>query len=168
MDYSLPSADGARPWRTATLVAASIATLELIALIVLGVALLGEPVAERARQTAAERATPPPNSALWDAPAGAATRARSRTSVLVLNGNGVSGAAARSAAAIRRFHYRISAVANAPASDYPRSVIMYRPGFRAEGQRLGRDLGVKLVGPLDGLRTGQLMGAHVVFILGAR
>jgi hypothetical protein len=43
---------------------------------------------------------------------------------------------------------------------------MYKPGFAGEGKRLGKDLGVKLVGPLDGMRAGDLGRAHVVFILG--
>ena len=43
---------------------------------------------------------------------------------------------------------------------------MYRPGFAAEGRRLARDLGVGVVGPLDGMRPAQLHGAHAVLILG--
>ena len=43
---------------------------------------------------------------------------------------------------------------------------MYRPGFAGEGRRLGRDLGVKLVTPLDGMRAKALGRAQVVFILG--
>ena len=44
---------------------------------------------------------------------------------------------------------------------------MYRPGFVGEGKRLGRDLGVTTVTPLDGIRVRQLHGAQLVFILGA-
>ena len=44
---------------------------------------------------------------------------------------------------------------------------MYRPGFAGEGRRLARDLRVRLVGPLDGMRTRELGRAHVVYILGA-
>jgi hypothetical protein len=44
---------------------------------------------------------------------------------------------------------------------------MYKPGFAGEGKRLGKDLGVKLVGPLDGIRARDLGRAHVVFILGS-
>ena len=43
---------------------------------------------------------------------------------------------------------------------------MYRPGFAGEGRRLGRDLRVKLVTPLDGMRARELGRAQVVFILG--
>ena len=35
---------------------------------------------------------------------------------------------------------------------------MYRPGFRAEGLRLARDLKVKVVGPLDGLKPSRAHG----------
>ena len=44
---------------------------------------------------------------------------------------------------------------------------MYRPGFAGEGRRLARDIGVKIVGPLDGLRKSDLHGAQLVFILGS-
>jgi hypothetical protein len=86
--------------------------------------------------------------------------------VLVLNGNGRTGAAASSAARVHGRGYRIAGVANAPRR-VTRSMVMYRPGFAGEGRRLGRDLGVKLVGPLDGLRKSDLHGAQVVFILGS-
>ena len=43
---------------------------------------------------------------------------------------------------------------------------MYRPGYAAEGARLGRDLHVRLVRPLDGMRPSQLMGSHLVLIVG--
>jgi hypothetical protein len=43
---------------------------------------------------------------------------------------------------------------------------MYRPGFAGEGRRLGKDLGVRLVTPLDGMRAKDLRGAQLVFILG--
>ena len=61
--------------------------------------------------------------------------------------------------------YKIGAVTNAPEL-VPRSIVMYRPGFAGEGRRLGRDLGVRLVTPLDGMRAKDLGRAHLVFILG--
>ena len=48
----------------------------------------------------------------------------------------------------------------------PRTLIMYRPGYEAEGARLGRDLHVRIVRPLDGMRPVQLLGAHLVLIMG--
>jgi hypothetical protein len=50
---------------------------------------------------------------------------------------------------------------------YSRSIVMYRPGYEGEGRRLARDLGVRMVGPLDGMRPVQLHGAQAVLILGA-
>ena len=44
---------------------------------------------------------------------------------------------------------------------------MYRPGFRAEALRLGRDLHVSMVGPLDGLRASDLHGAHLAYVVGS-
>jgi hypothetical protein len=40
------------PWRTATLVASTVAALELVALLVLGVVLLAKPVSDQVRQAA--------------------------------------------------------------------------------------------------------------------
>jgi hypothetical protein len=62
--------------------------------------------------------------------------------------------------------YRISSVGNAGQQNYPQSIVMYRTGFAGEGARLARDLGIKVVGPLDGMRARQLAGAHAVVILG--
>jgi hypothetical protein len=99
------------------------------------------------------------------ASAAVAKRPRSKTVVLVLNGNGRTGAAAAASARVRSRGYRVGAVTNAPRQ-VSRSIVMYRPGFAGEGTRLGKDLGVRLVTPLDGMRAGQLGRAHVVFILG--
>ena len=62
--------------------------------------------------------------------------------------------------------YRIGLVGNAPSQDYPQTIVMYRRGFEGEGRRLARDLGVKVIGPLDGMRPAQLHGAQAVLILG--
>ena len=59
-----------------------------------------------------------------------------------------------------------SLCSNASRSDFTRSVVMYRKGFRPEAERLARDVGVKAVGPLDGLRPKELMGAHVAYVVG--
>jgi hypothetical protein len=99
------------------------------------------------------------------ASAPAAKRPRSKTTVLVLNGNGRTGAAASAASRVHARGYRIGSVTNAP-EHVRRSIVMYRPGFAGEGRRLGKDLGVKLVTPLDGMRQKDLGRAQVVFILG--
>jgi hypothetical protein len=43
---------------------------------------------------------------------------------------------------------------------------MFRKGYRPEALRLGKDLGTKIVGPLDGLRGSDMMGAHVALVVG--
>jgi hypothetical protein len=87
------------------------------------------------------------------------------TSVMVLNGNGVPGAAHEAAARVRERGYSIGDVGNAKRTAYMRSVVMYRPGYRGEALRLARDLRIKIVGPLDGLRIRDLMGAHVALVI---
>jgi hypothetical protein len=44
---------------------------------------------------------------------------------------------------------------------------MYRQGFAGEATRLARDMGINIVGPLDGMRGRELHGANVVLIVGA-
>jgi LytR cell envelope-related transcriptional attenuator len=98
--------------------------------------------------------------------AGKPTLSRAQTTVLILNGNGINGAAGAAASVLHHFRYRVRSVGNAPRMDYPRSLVMFRPGMRAEALRFGHDLGVKLVGPLDGLRIGAIHGAKLVYVLG--
>jgi hypothetical protein len=43
---------------------------------------------------------------------------------------------------------------------------MYRKGYAPEAQRLARDLKLKIVAPLDGLRPAELLGAHVAVVVG--
>ena len=101
------------------------------------------------------------------AAAPAAHLARGKVAVSILNGNGRQGAAASAASRVSRRGYRIGGVANAPRSDFTRNLVMYRRGFEGEGRRLARDLGIRIVGPLDGLRASQLHGAHTVVVVGA-
>jgi hypothetical protein len=158
-------------WRTAAVVASVVAAVELVLLAVTGSALLfrhsGSPAARHrtappaahqpthVKATAGHRAAPP-----------AAKLARGKVGVMVLNGNGRQGAAAAAATRVRRHGYRIRLVGNAPHMTYRSSIVMYRPGFEAEGRRLARDLGIRLVGPIDGIRPAQLHGAQAVLIIG--
>jgi hypothetical protein len=157
------------PWRTATLVASAVAAFELVLLVVLAVMLLAEPVSQQVRHAAEAKAFAPVKPEP-DTPAkpqsGKPKLTRAKTSVIVLNGNGRSGAAAASADAVRRFGYTIGTVGNAPRSDFTRTVVMFRKGYRPEALRLARDLGIKIVGPLDGLRGSDLLGAHVALVVG--
>jgi len=171
VDHPLPVPDAlVRPWRIAAYVAVTIAVAELLVLLVIGGGALMGALSDRLQLAAQERVlAPAPQTkpiARKPAPTPAAKRPRSRTVVLVLNGNGRSGAAASAASRVQSRGYRIGGVANAQR-EVARSIVMYRPGFAGEGRRLGRDLGVKLVGPLDGMRSGDLGRAHVVFILGS-
>ena len=163
-----------RPWRTATLVVAGIAALELVLLVMLGGALLAKPEHATARKATASKAVAAKHTTK-PAPVAKATKPekaapaqlpRRKVTVLVLNGNGRQGAAASAASRVSGKGYRIGLVANAPSHDYAASLVMYRPGFKGEAQRLARDLGVKVVSPLDGVRPGQLHGAQAVLILG--
>ncbi len=172
MDHPLPGSEAlVRPWRTAAYVAVAVAALELILLLVIGGGALVDAASARLRVEARDRALAPVSShepaARKPVPAPAAKRPRSATVVLVLNGNGRTGAAAAAAARVKGRSYRIGHVGNASRSDYPTSLVMYRPGFAGEGRRLARDLGVKRFGPLDGMRAGELGRAQLVFILGA-
>jgi LytR cell envelope-related transcriptional attenuator len=158
-----PSGPDGHPWRTIAVVAAGIATLELLGLVAVGVALLAKPVMNRARTEAS------PTTRAATKPAQTAARAlppRGSISVMVLNGNGVAGAAATEASRVRARGYRIGRVGNAPRSGYGRSVVMYRAGRRREALRLAHDLRIRLVSPLDGLRPRDLLGAQLAVVVG--
>jgi LytR cell envelope-related transcriptional attenuator len=158
------------PWRAASVVLGAIAAAELAALLALGAVHLAPQRrhASAARsgdtaQAAGRRAKParrvprPPSHAL---------RPRGRVSVLVLNGNGVQGAAALTASRLRIAGYRVGGAANAQRHDYSRSMVMYVPGWVKEARRLARDEGVRLVAPVDGLTPARLRGSTLVLLLG--
>jgi hypothetical protein len=173
VDHPLPAPDAlVRPWRTAAYVAVAIAAFELLLLLLIGGGKLAGWATDRMQLAAQKRVAAPvhetragPAAARKSTPPPVARRPRSKIVVLVLNGNGRTGAAASAAARVQRRGYRIGAVTNAPER-VPRSIVMYKPGFAGEGRRLGKDLGVKLVTPLDGMRAKDLGRAHTVFILG--
>jgi hypothetical protein len=165
-----------RPWRTAAFVAAAVAAVELLVLVVVGGALIAKASTGASTKPAHKAAATKTATAKTEAhavaakPRRAATPVaqltRSRVSVVVLNGSSRQGAAAATAARASRRGYRIGGVANAPSSDFTRTLVMYRKGFEGEGRRLARDLGIGIVGPLDGLRTTQLHGSHAVVVIG--
>jgi hypothetical protein len=166
VEHSLPRVGS--PWRTATLVASAVAAAELVILIVVGVSLLAEPVSQHVRQAAEAKVfapvKPKPRAV---APVGKPKLGRAETAVIVLNGSGRSGAAAENADRVRTLGYTIGTVGNAPRSDFTRTLVMFRPGYRPEAVRLAADLKLKIVGPLDGLRASDLMGAHLALIIGS-
>jgi hypothetical protein len=184
VDYSISHHEqpASVPWRAVAIAVAAVAAVELVILIVFGTALLigpdrGASGGKREKAAAAKQASTKSHAVKAKAepaatprrtgPPPAAELPRRRVEVMVLNGNGVNGAAADAALRISRRGYRIGPVANAPGNDYTRNVVMYRRGFEGEGVRLARDLGVKIVGPLDGMRVRDLHGAHAVFVVGA-
>jgi hypothetical protein len=175
VDHPLLAPEAAvRPWRTAAFLAAAVALVELLLLIGIGGSALVRSLSGRiqlaAQETVAGAPAPLAKKAAAAKPAKptkpVATRPRGKTVVLVLNGNGRTGAASAAASRVRAHGYPIGGVGNASRSDYAHSLVMYRPGFAGEGARLARDLGVKAVGPLDGMRASALGRAHVVLILG--
>jgi hypothetical protein len=163
-----------RPWRRATIAAASIAAVELVLLVVAGAVLIAKPLARAARHHAEKVAAAPaarpkavPKPAIHKAPAATIHHPRAQMRVLVLNGNGRNGAAHAEAARLHSLGYRIAGAADARRHDYATSVVMYRDGFRAEGLRLAHDLHIRVVGPLDGLRPTALEGGQLAVIIGA-
>jgi hypothetical protein len=164
-----------RPWRTATLIASAVAALELVLLVAAGMVLLGRSLAPHVHAAAERQAlTPHPAAVVPSAepkryrpPQTVARISRAHTAVLVLNGNGVQGAASDAASLVRARGYLVKEVGNAPHTGYARTIVMYRPHFRAEALRFARDLNLTVVVPLDGMKLTQLHGAHLVEILGS-
>ena len=179
MDTPAAQIELVRPWRTATLIASGVAGLELVLLVVLGVVLLGRSIAPHVHAAAVKAAHEPKHHAAPAAhrtaparrPAAHAARLlpRSKTSVLILNGNGVNGAAAQAASIVRSRGYAVSDTRNAPRTGYPTWHLMAAPGYAGEARRFARDMGLfqNRVGPLDGMTPRQLHGAKLVLILGS-
>ena len=86
--------------------------------------------------------------------------------MLVLNGNGVSGAAGAEATQLLDRGYRHSVPGDAPTT-YAQSVVLFRPGWQREAERLSRDVGIRAVTPLDVRLPGPERHYQVVLILGA-
>lgn len=174
MDHStrLPAP---QPWRSAAFIAVAVATVELAILLVLGIFLFGkffagevekatDPVA--VARAAVEREEKVPATGGGNEAPAKPLLPRQKTSVIVLNGNGVAGAAAAAADRIHARDYVVAATGNAPRTSFSRSVVMYRPGFQGEAKRLGRELGIRRVAPLDGMRIRDLQGAHLALVIG--
>jgi hypothetical protein len=158
------------PWRRATLVTGTVAMVELALLVVAGLFLFARPLAHEARTHAVVRHTAaakphPVRRAAAVKPKPRKLLARARTPVIVLNGNGRSGAAAEEAALVKTRGYPVASVGNAPRGS-ARTVVMYRPGYAPEARRLAHDLGLSNVAPLDGMRVTALHGAKALIVLG--
>jgi hypothetical protein len=153
-----------RPWRRATIAVSAIAALELMLLTIVGILLFGKPLLNHFTASGAAAATPPKHTVAPPAKT-KPLLPRNQVSVMVLNGNGMAGAAHAAADRVQAHGYLLGNVGNAP-SVTPHTVVMFRQGFAGEGRRLARDLHVRIVRPLDGMRTSQLLGSHLVLILG--
>ena len=157
MEISAPAVQPRR-WRAATFVVCGIAAFQLLLLLIIFGGVFSKTSAADARSPAAKHGVgraEPKHPRL----------ARAETKVLVLNGNGITGAAAAESDSLRARGYKISATGNT-AHTYGQSVVLYRPGRLPEAQRLAADEGIPLVGPLDGITTRELHGAHLVIVLG--
>jgi len=162
-------------WRQTALVAAGVAALELFVLGILIVFLIvrplmaddAAPVAGKAKAAAKQQAAATTVAAAKKAPPAQPRLDRRETSVIVLNGNGISGMASEKADLVRTKGYLIAGTANAPRTDFARTVVMYRPGYEPEARRFARDFRIPRVAPLDGLRPADLQGAHIALIVGA-
>jgi hypothetical protein len=146
--------------RTATLVLGGVAALALVLLLIVVAAMVSKPSSADAKRAPAKHRAPGRPEPKRP------TLTRAQTKVLVLNGNGITGAAAAEASRVRARGYKVSGTGNAaPANG--QSVVLYRPGYRPEAKRLARDEGISLVGPLDGITPRQLHGAQVAIVLGS-
>jgi hypothetical protein len=173
VDAPLPAPDALiRPWRTATLVASLVAAIELVLLLGAGFLLLAKPLAHAMQKHAAATAFAPAKKHTAtpvhkQAPIGLPKLLRSQTGVFVFNGNGRAGAASSEASKLSNLNYLVPGTGNAKRQDYATTVVMFKKGFHAEGVRLAHDLGVKIVGPLDGLTPSALRGGQLAIVLGA-
>lgn len=174
------------PWRTATLVASAVAAVELVGLIVVGAFVLAHPFShttDRTATTASTTAAPlvhhhaakpavrrnvaPIPSKDRFAVTSHPLRPRGKVRVLVLNGNGVTGAAHAEAARLQSLGYTIGGASNAPTHRYSESMVMYVPGYAKEARRLARDAHIRMVAPLDGLTRSALDASRLVVLLGS-
>lgn len=156
MDQAQPFTRPA-PRRTTAL---ALVLLVAVALLVAGgLALAGRDHGRRlAPQTARVGTATPPTP----------LRPRSRISVLVLNGNGVGGAAGTTATKLIAVGYRHAIPTDAPSLGYARSLVLFRPGWQREAERLARDSRIATVAPLDGRVAPAYAHVPLVVILGSK
>jgi hypothetical protein len=161
-------------WHWTALAVLAIATLELGMFVAVAVALLTRPRARATTpltpptvtRTVVIRSAPTPFRPPLRNPPVVPLAPRAQTPVLVLNGNGIKGAAATSAEIVRARGYPVTATTDAPRWNYPQTVVMYKPGFAGEAKRLARDLNILRLQPLDPLAVPGGTGARLVLIVG--
>jgi hypothetical protein len=137
VDSFAPQVELIRPWRTATLVAATVAGVELVLLLVAGSVLLGRSLwphvhAAAARAALETRHHAAPVKPVQQPPA-VAKLPRSKTGILILNGNGVQGAAAEAATLVDTRGYPVVATpGERPADGLPTWRLMAAPATPAK------------------------------------
>jgi hypothetical protein len=141
------------PWRLATLVASAVALAILAGLVLTHRPVQTRSVSDTGRVPTRQAVTP--------------LRPRSRLSVLVLNGNGASGAAGTEATTILTRGYRHAIPSDAPQLDYASSLVLFRPGWQREAERLARDVKIPTVATLDGRVAPEYAHVPLIVILGA-
>jgi hypothetical protein len=165
VDHAQPL-HAAFPWRAVAVVCGGLALVELVALVAIGLVHIAPKPAAEPRPVS----TPQPvaHHAAVKAPkiSSVPLRPRTRTRVLVLNGNGVNGAAAMQASSLQIEGYKVAGATDAQRHDYARSMVMFIPGWQKEARRLARDVHIRMVAPLDGLSRAQRRGAKVILLLG--
>ena len=177
MDTPIHQLELVRPWRTATLVAAGIAAVELALLVVAGIVLAR--ALDRARTSTPPPprrqkppGTSPPRRKPHLATGSSPTCPRSKIGViLILNGNGIHGR--RRVSRLRWSSargYAVNAGRERPQHRLPDLAADVRP--RATPARRSASCRTwacraARVGPLDGMKPAQLHGAKLVLILGA-
>ena len=93
-------------------------------------------------------------------------RPRSRISVLVLNGDGINGAAGDVATRLLGDGYRHAIPTDAGSTAYATSLVLFRPGWENEAKRLARDTHIAAIAPLDGRVAPAYERVPLVVILG--
>ena len=170
-----------QPWRVAAMIATGVAAVELFILLLIGFVLGAKAFSDKtetatiaaikreapqAAQTQSSEQKPADAKSRQQAKEEPKVAPRGHTSVVILNGNGIPGAAAVNADKAHSMHYLITATGNAPSTGFARSIVMFRPGFKPAAKRLAKDMGVKAVSPLDGVTKGDLQGAQLALIIG--
>ena len=159
------------------MIATAVAAVELVLLVAAGIVLIARPLSGHVQQAAKkEHAAPAKAKAVATTvptvpkkeSIGKPRLGRAETPVLVLNGNGETGAAGLEATLVRSRGYPVTEITDASRTNFARSIVMYPPGLRAEGARLAKDLGISLFSPLDGLRPAALGSAKLAVIVGRR
>jgi hypothetical protein len=111
-------------------------------------------------------ATPPPPPAHRKHKPAKPIPPNAQIPIMVLNSNGIHGAAHQLAAQVQSFGYPITFVGNAQKRGLP-TIVQYTKGYGPAARKLARRLGnVQFVTPLDGITPAQAGRAKLVIILG--